>query len=320
MTSSSEPAGGRHRLLDPVVQGPRRRPGHRTGRPAGRGRPSGRHRGRPRGLVGRPGHGGRRRRPDRRARRSSVGAQQHGMVALDAAGARRPAGAAVERRPQRAAGAAMVGRIGAAGLGRRRGQRAAAVLHHHQAGLAGRARAGPRRGRGVGAAPPRLADLAPARAGRRARRPTAATPPARATGPRRATSTARTCSSWRSAIAASLPRVLGPPQEAGRTAGGGAVGPGAGDNAAAALGPRPGARRGRGVARDQRRRVRCDHVPTHDGTGIVAGFADATGRQLPLVLHPERRAGPHRHGDHARHRPCRPGSACAQKEIRTPAV
>ncbi len=41
---------------------------------------------------------------------------------------------------------------------------------------------------------------------------------------------------------AALPRVLPPAAEAGRTAGGLVVGPGAGDNAAAALGPGPGPR------------------------------------------------------------------------------
>ena len=81
---------------------------------------------------------------------------------------------------------------------------------------------------------------------------------------------------------ASLPRVLGPAESAGRTTSGAHVGPGAGDNAGAALGLglQPGevavslGTSGALFAATDRR--------TADGTGIVAGFADATGRQLPL--------------------------------------
>jgi xylulokinase len=78
------------------------------------------------------------------------------------------------------------------------------------------------------------------------------------------------------------PRVLGPAEAAGRTADGVVLGPGAGDNAGAALGlglvpgevaVSLGTSGAIFAATDQ---------PTHDGTGIVAGFADATGRQLPL--------------------------------------
>jgi xylulokinase len=106
-----------------------------------------------------------------------------------------------------------------------------------------------------------------------------------------------------------VPRVLGPRQAAGRTAdgpgtgigagygagsgagagagasaGSGAlVGPGAGDNAAAALGL--GARPGDVVVSlgtSGTVFAVCD-TPTADPTGIIAGFADATGRYLPLV-------------------------------------
>jgi xylulokinase len=81
---------------------------------------------------------------------------------------------------------------------------------------------------------------------------------------------------------AALPRVLGPSVSPGRTADGAVVGPGAGDNAAAALGLglEPGevavslGTSGAIFAATQ--------MPTHDGSGIVAGFADATGRELPL--------------------------------------
>jgi xylulokinase len=81
---------------------------------------------------------------------------------------------------------------------------------------------------------------------------------------------------------AALPRVLGPAEAAGASPDGIVVGPGAGDNAAAALGLglQPGevavslGTSGALFAATER--------PTADGTGIVAGFADATGRQLPL--------------------------------------
>ncbi|WP_300082370.1 FGGY family carbohydrate kinase [Propioniciclava sp.] len=78
-----------------------------------------------------------------------------------------------------------------------------------------------------------------------------------------------------------LPRVLGPTESAGGS--GFLVGPGAGDNAAAALGldARPGdvvvslGTSGTVFAATTR--------PVADPTGIVAGFADATGGFLPLV-------------------------------------
>ena len=80
-----------------------------------------------------------------------------------------------------------------------------------------------------------------------------------------------------------LPRVLGPHEDAGRTPAGALVGPGAGDNAGAALGL--GAGPGDvvisigtsgtvfAVAED----------PVADVSGAVAGFADASGRYLPLI-------------------------------------
>jgi xylulokinase len=82
--------------------------------------------------------------------------------------------------------------------------------------------------------------------------------------------------------AARLPRVLGPAESAGRTADGVILGPGAGDNAGAAL--------GLGLAPGEvavslgtsGAIFAATDLKTHDGTGIVAGFADATGRHLPL--------------------------------------
>jgi xylulokinase len=80
-----------------------------------------------------------------------------------------------------------------------------------------------------------------------------------------------------------LPRVLAPGQRAGSTQSGVVVGPGAGDNAGAALGLGAGAgdvvvsigTSGTVFAVGER--------PALDETGTVAGFADASGYYLPLV-------------------------------------
>jgi xylulokinase len=88
-----------------------------------------------------------------------------------------------------------------------------------------------------------------------------------------------------------LPRVAGPSEPAGRTAAmpsywiptGLVIGPGAGDNAAAALGL--GARPGDVIVSIGTSGVvsAVAEVPAADPSGAVAGFADATGRFLPLV-------------------------------------
>jgi xylulokinase len=80
-----------------------------------------------------------------------------------------------------------------------------------------------------------------------------------------------------------LPRVAGPAEVVGTTAFGAAIAAGTGDNAAAALGLdlQPGdvavslGTSGTAFARSTH--------PTAEPTGIVAGFADATGEYLPLV-------------------------------------
>jgi xylulokinase len=80
-----------------------------------------------------------------------------------------------------------------------------------------------------------------------------------------------------------LPRVAGPYEIVGELPGGGALGPGTGDNMAAALGLglAPGdvavsiGTSGTAFA--------VSDVPAADASGQVAGFADATGRFLPLV-------------------------------------
>lgn len=91
-----------------------------------------------------------------------------------------------------------------------------------------------------------------------------------------------------------LPRVLGPCDVVGKTAsapagtvaglpGGIVLGPGTGDNMAAALGVH--ARPGDVIVSVGTSGVVCavTDVPAADPTGIVAGFADATGGFLPLV-------------------------------------
>jgi xylulokinase len=80
-----------------------------------------------------------------------------------------------------------------------------------------------------------------------------------------------------------LPRVLGPAEPAGRTPDGVLLGPGSGDNAAAALGL--GAGPGDVVLSVGTSGVvsAVSSAPTADPTGTVAGFASATGEHLPLV-------------------------------------
>jgi xylulokinase len=80
-----------------------------------------------------------------------------------------------------------------------------------------------------------------------------------------------------------VPRVLGPSEAAGRTATGALLGPGTGDNMAAALGL--GAVPGDVVVSlgTSGTVFAVSTAPTEDARGLVAGFADATGRHLPLV-------------------------------------
>lgn len=81
-----------------------------------------------------------------------------------------------------------------------------------------------------------------------------------------------------------LPTVLGPADSAGHTRGGAVVSAGAGDNAAAALGV--GARPGDIVISIGTSGVVSavsSIPPPPDPTGIVAGFASASGEYLPLV-------------------------------------
>ena len=80
-----------------------------------------------------------------------------------------------------------------------------------------------------------------------------------------------------------VPPVLEPNEAAGRTTTGMILGPGAGDNAAAALGIGVGP--GDCVVSLGTSGVvsAVGDAASHDAAGLVAGFADATGRQLPLV-------------------------------------
>jgi len=80
-----------------------------------------------------------------------------------------------------------------------------------------------------------------------------------------------------------LPRVAKPSQPVGETVGGALLGPGTGDNAAAALALSAGV--GDVVVSVGTSGVVCavSTVAPADGSGLVAGFADATGNHLPLV-------------------------------------
>lgn len=80
-----------------------------------------------------------------------------------------------------------------------------------------------------------------------------------------------------------VPRVLGPAEAAGHTLGAALLGPGTGDNAAAALGV--GARPGDVVVSigTSGTVFSVAGTPAADPSGAVAGFADASGRFLPLV-------------------------------------
>jgi xylulokinase len=80
-----------------------------------------------------------------------------------------------------------------------------------------------------------------------------------------------------------LPRIVGPHDFGATTSTGLKIGAGAGDNAAAALGV--GAQPGDVVVSlgTSGTAFAVSERATHEGTGTVAGFADATGRYLPLV-------------------------------------
>jgi xylulokinase len=80
-----------------------------------------------------------------------------------------------------------------------------------------------------------------------------------------------------------LPRVAAPAEIVGRTPWGGALAPGTGDNMGAALGL--GLREGDVVVSigTSGTAYAVTPVPAADPSGAVAGFADATGRFLPLV-------------------------------------
>lgn len=82
---------------------------------------------------------------------------------------------------------------------------------------------------------------------------------------------------------AAVPRVLGPASAIGETAAGITLGPGTGDNMAAALGL--GAGPGDVVVSlgTSGTAFAVSGVPARDPRGLVAGFADATGHFLPLV-------------------------------------
>ncbi len=79
------------------------------------------------------------------------------------------------------------------------------------------------------------------------------------------------------------PAVLGPSEAAGTAAGGMLLGPGTGDNAAAALGVQAGVGDVVVSIGTSGTVFGVSATGTADGTGTIAGFADATGHYLPLV-------------------------------------
>ena len=223
-----------------------------------------------------------------RADAIGVGAQQHGMVDARLRGRGRQGRDALERREVRAAGGALVAEFG--GRGRVGGaDRVGAddVVHRHQAALAGRERAA-NAARVHRVVLPhdwltwRLAGGPGARQRRVGRRPTggrvgtgyfspAERPGCRTTPSGRSGGRSR-CRGW-----PGRPRSSGGPRGARRCR------PGTGDNMAAAL--------GLGLAEGTWRspsapRVTAYAVPRKDPptrAGWSAGFADATGRFLPLA-------------------------------------
>ncbi|MCP1411094.1 xylulokinase [Paenarthrobacter sp. A20] len=80
-----------------------------------------------------------------------------------------------------------------------------------------------------------------------------------------------------------LPVVVGPLEAAGKTPGGAFIGPGAGDNAAAGLGVSAAVGDVVISIGTSGTVFAVSDVPARDASGLVAGFADATGNFLPLA-------------------------------------
>ncbi|MBP2268745.1 xylulokinase [Pseudarthrobacter sp. PvP004] len=80
-----------------------------------------------------------------------------------------------------------------------------------------------------------------------------------------------------------LPVVVGPLEAAGKTPGGALIGPGAGDNAAAGLGVSAAVGDVVISIGTSGTVFAVSDVPAQDESGLVAGFADATGNYLPLA-------------------------------------
>ena len=97
-------------------------------------------------------------------------------------------------------------------------------------------------------------------------------------------STAPTCWSWRSATRSPRHGSPGRPRWSGARPSGAVIGAGTGRQHGRRPRPRPRARRRRWSRSAPAARCSpCRDTPTADPSGYVAGFADATGRYLPLV-------------------------------------
>ena len=239
-------------------------------------------------MVGRSAGRHRRRRRTRR-RRGGVGrraAARHGVPGRRRRGGSRCVAVerhSIQRRRRRARSTSWAA---PAEWAKRIGVVPVAAITVDQAALARRPRTRSCRCDGGGVPAARLADLA-ADADRPTSAtcaPTAATPAEPGTSPPRPTATSPTCSNWRCGDdGPRCRRCWARTTSAGQTSTGAVLGPGAGDNAAAALGL--GAGPGDCVVSLGTSGVvsAVGEAAPHDPEGIVAGFADATGRQLPLV-------------------------------------
>jgi xylulokinase len=211
----------------------------------------------------------------------AIAGQQHGMIVLDADDqVIRPALLWNDLRSAPQA-AALVGEFGGPRWwAEQTGSVPGASFTASEAALAGRARAGQRPPGLAGHAPARLADVA-------ARRQRASDRPRRRVGHRllRAASGHWLPEFVGAALGhhADLPRVAGPAEVVGETSGGAVLAAGTGDNMAAALGL--GLGHGEVVVSigTSGTVFAISDEPAADPSGAVAGFADATGRFLPLV-------------------------------------
>ena len=243
----------------------------------------------------------------------AVGGQQHGMVCLDEAGAVvRPALLWNDTRSARAA-ADLVAELGGRRSGPTRWAACRRVVHRRPS-CAGCAEHETDNAAATAAVVPaaRLADLAAARPAR-ARPGRARRPGHRPLRRQRHRLLVRRHGDYRPDLLErgarprrrrAAPGARRRPSAAGTAAGGQVLGPGAGDNAAAALGLGRRAGRRRRLDRDVRGRVRGERgARPRTRPGTIAGFAVGHRRAPAAGVHAQRGAGARRHRPAARRRP-----------------